>query len=62
VQPRVERSAAAIAIDAMLARLNQLLPAFFLIGLLVFWELAVQVLGIQDFLLPSPTAIIEKIF
>jgi ABC-type nitrate/sulfonate/bicarbonate transport system permease component len=27
----------------------------------VFWELAVQVLGIQDFLLPSPTAIIEKI-
>ena len=46
----------------MLARLNQLLPALFLIGLLVFWELAVQIFGIQDFLLPSPTAIVEKIF
>ena len=43
------------------ARLNRLLPTLFLLGLLLLWELAVHVLDIQDFLLPSPSAIAARI-
>ena len=43
------------------ARLNRVLPTLFLLGLLLLWELAVHVLDIQDFLLPSPSAIAARI-
>ena len=46
----------------MLARFNRSLPTLFLIGLLVFWELAVRILAVPDFLLPSPSSIVDKIF
>ena len=45
----------------MVTRLNRLLPTLFLLGLLLLWELAVHVLDIQDFLLPSPSAIAARI-
>jgi NitT/TauT family transport system permease protein len=40
------------------ARLRQYLPALAVfVGVLVFWELVVRVFGIQQFLLPRPSAI-----
>lgn len=45
----------------MVTRLNRLLPTLFLLGLLLLWELAVHLLDIQDFLLPSPSAIAARI-
>ena len=42
----------------MTARLRQYLPALAVfIGVLVFWELVVRAFGIQQFLLPRPSAI-----
>ena len=38
------------------------LPWFVIIGMFVFWELAVRIFSIQQFVLPAPTAIFESMW
>lgn len=38
------------------------LPWFVIIAMFVFWELLVRIFGIQEFILPAPTAIFESLW
>ena len=40
--------------------LRKILPWVVIIGLFVFWELAVRIFQIEPFVLPTPTAIFES--
>ena len=40
--------------------LRKILPWVVIIGLFVFWELAVRVFQVEPFVLPTPTAIFES--